>query len=219
MPNVLIYYVDVYCEKLNYNNIFGTVKILITNDDGLENGLWREIPDFVECIICYENNKDKFDFIKFETTALYSACKNNMSVAIKLIDRMNNSAINKWNDKGETALFIACTKNMSTVAIKLINRMSNDAINKWNNQNTALMWACWNKMHYVAIKLIDRMGVEAINKWRDNRETALSYACYNNMSNVAIKLIDIMSDEAINIDIEKTLSWVEKYKMTKVEKN
>ena len=36
-------------------------------------------------------------------------------VVIKLIDRMNNGAINKWDNEGRTVLFWACYKNMSEV--------------------------------------------------------------------------------------------------------
>jgi ankyrin repeat protein len=66
---------------------------------------------------------------------------------------MSDGAINKWNNKGKTALYWACYGNMTEVAIKLVERMSEEAINKKSNKKSALYWACYNNMTEVAIKL------------------------------------------------------------------
>jgi len=80
------------------------------------------------------------------------ACYHNMpDVAIKLIDRMSNEAINKW-----TILFWACKNNIIELAIKLVDRMSDsEVINK--RYEEILNYVKENNMKKVEKKLIDRM--------------------------------------------------------------
>jgi len=264
VPNILVYFnnYDNNPIKPIYDNIFPSVKILITNNKGMKNGLWKKIPEYIEYIIygnrLYKNNKDKLDFIVFEDekiiqelidegkinewningettqtksefllqkafpfdeTVLYWSCVYKMiNVALKLIDRMSNEAINKWNYEGNTVLYWTCKNNMSDATLKLIDRMSVEAINKWNYKGeTVLYWTCLHNISEAAMKLIDKMSDEAINKWNTEKYTALLWACYNKMVDVAIKLIDRMSNEAINKKYEQILNFVRVNNMEEVK--
>ncbi len=146
-----------------------------------------------------ENNKNG-------ETVLTIACKNEIAskngmerVAMEIIPRMSDEAINKWNNKfGNTALILACYNKMERVALELIPRMSEEAINKWNNKfgNTALIWACHNKMENVALKLLEREDIN-VNNVDNSGNSALGWAIWQKMESVALKLLE---REDINVN-------------------
>jgi hypothetical protein len=52
-----------YETKIDYNNIYSTVRTIITNKEALQNK-WKDIPEYIENVIVdgkiYKNDKDKF---------------------------------------------------------------------------------------------------------------------------------------------------------------
>jgi len=213
-PNIVI----AYGEKVNYNNIFSLVKILITDKKAIKNNDY--IPEHIETIIIYGyiygNNKTEIERLKLglkNGNDLFLAIDNKNEE--KILELIENVEINVGmvDDNKLTVLYWACYYNMPGVAMKLIDRMSNEAINKW----TILFWACKNNITELAIKLVDRMSDEAINKRHYDGRTALYLACNNNMVDVAMELIDRLSYEAINKDGKKILRLVKKNNMEKIE--
>jgi len=208
IPNILVY-LEKEDKRPNYNNISPSVKILITNKYGLINGLWKEIPDYVEYIICdnlvYKNNKDNFDFIEFENE------KTKVEIIHKLI---NQNLINKSNINGETLLHIVCRYNMideaneifklpNCFSEKIINtnsiyyKISDKTFNKFDNKKrTALYWACKCSCKYWIFKLIDRMSDEAINK--DISTIFELFSIVINNTQDTLKLINRIKNETIN---------------------
>jgi len=198
-PNVVI----AYGEKVEYNNIFTSIRILITNELALKKNEYK-IPEYIEKIIVYgyvyENNNRGIERIK-------EGLKNGIEL-IDAIERQNNKLaldilkreninINRVNEYGYTALIRACRCNkMETVALKLLEREDIN-INETNKYgDTALIRACWNNMESVALKLLEREEIN-INQVNDMGETALMYACYKKMEGVALKLLE---REEININ-------------------
>jgi len=180
-----------YGEKVNYNNIFPLVKILITDENAIKNNDY--IPQHIETVIIYGyiygNNKTEIERLKLglkNGNDLFLAIKNKNKG--KILELMKNIEINvnMIDNNGSTLLRWACYHNMPDVAIKLIDRMSNEAINKW----TILFWACQNNITELAIKLVDRMSDsdEAINK---RYEEILNYGKKNNMKKVEKKIKNI----------------------------
>jgi len=202
-PNILIY--KLYGQVPNYNNIFPTVKILITNGSGLDDGLWNKIPDHVEYIIVnnefdsdineiYLNNKNSFDFIEFEDS------EKKIEILLELI-RDNN--LNKINILNQTILHGVCFCQMIDEALKLIDIMSDDIINKTDiYKSTALQWAFLfihnDKLSNIALKLIDRMSDDAINNSNRSGLTALHLAASRGLNDVVLKLLGRMNIETIN---------------------
>ena len=213
-----------YGEKVNYNNIFSLVKILITDKKAIENNDY--IPEYIETIIIYGyiygNNKTEIERLKLglkNGNDLFLAIDNKN--VLEILELIENVEINVGmvDDNEFTVLYWACYYNMPGVAMKLIDRMSNEAINKRKYDGcTALSWALSRNMPEVAMRLIDRMSDEDINKWDYNGMTLLYLACRNNMPVVVMILVNRMSNETINKKYKEIINYVKKNNMKEVEK-
>jgi len=184
-PNVVI-----ACgEKVEYDNIFGGVKILITDKNALEKNEYK-IPEYIEKIIVYgyvyENNNRGIERLKNGNELIGATMRYNNKLALEILEREEIN-INQADNYGNTALIIA-SNNMESVVLKLLERkeININQVNK--NGETALMWACKN-MESVALKLLEReeININQVNKYG---ETALIWACMNNMEKVALKLLE-----------------------------
>jgi len=177
-----------YGEKVEYNNIFPSIKILITDETALIKNEYK-IPEYIEKIIVYgyvyENKKEEIERIK-------EGLKNGLEL-IKVIfspDILKREEINlnQVNNDGNTALILACFEKKELDVLKLIEKeeIKINQVNK--NGNTALIMACYNKMERVALKLLEREEIN-INQVNCIGATALICACENEMESVALKLL------------------------------
>jgi len=190
-PNIIIAY-GIY-NKIDYCNIYGSVKILITDYFTLM-GKIEEIPEFIEVIIVrniiyYDRNKknsDKdFDLLIFEN----NEDKFEMKVE-RLIER---GKINSYNNIESTILNYLIWNKKEEMAIKVIDKMEIETINKANKyRNTALILACSKQMERVALKLLERENIN-INYVDQYGETAMVLATSNNMKSVIEKIKELQN--------------------------
>jgi len=191
--------------KIDYCNIYSSVRILITDYKTLE-GKIEEIPEFIEVIIednliWYNKNNmnsDKdFDLLIFEND------KDRFEMKVeRLIER---GKINSCNNVANTILnYLICNEKEERV-IELIDKMEIESINKVNkNGNTALILACAKNMESVSLKLLER-GKININQANIYGDTAFIWACCNKMESVALKLLE---REKIKINSSKYYKWI-----------
>ena len=71
--------------------------------------------------------------------------------AIKILERIDECNIGKFNDNGCTALIWSCCNKMENVALKILERMDECNIGQGN---TALILACLNNMENVIIEIV-----------------------------------------------------------------
>jgi ankyrin repeat protein len=208
LPNIVIAYG--INKKIDYCNIYSSVKILITDRETLR-GKTEEIPDFIEVIIVYndiyydKNEKDsdkEFDLLLFE---------NNKDIFEMKVERLiEKGKINSYNKIGNTILNYLLVNNKEEKAIKLIERMEIESINKVNKYGcTALIYACLYKMERIALKLLEREEIHDpdgacrridhvlhgqslchVNQVSKDGYTALIFACCYNMESTALKLLE-----------------------------
>jgi len=190
-----------YGDKMEYDNIYGGVKILITDEKALKKNEYK-IPEYIEKIIVYgyiyDNNEREIERIKEELKnglELINCLKlinsyNKEKIALDILEKQNIN-INQVDKEGDTALIYACIKKMESVALKLLERedINVNQVNK--NGFTALIIACAKELEIVALKLLKRedLNVNQVNK---QGGTALGYAIKNNMASVINKIDELI---------------------------
>jgi hypothetical protein len=117
-PNVII----ILDDRINYYNIYQSVKILITNESTfLKN--YKNIPTFIEYIII---NNELIKNNNFEINGyllLKATTRNNTELALELLEN-HEININRINKFGFTSLIWACYNKMDEVAIKILSNSS-----------------------------------------------------------------------------------------------
>ena len=194
-PNIIICYGG---NKINYENIYYSVRIIITDYMTLYNR-WREIPEQIEYIIVYgriyKNNRNKFNFIEYN---------DDERQRIILREMIEEERINEINDEGNTVLMILCRKNMIEEIKKIIVKMDKKMIdNTNNNKKTALHIASEEKNMEIVEILIKYMSMKGINKSDKEDNTALIILCMIQQEEMAIKVMMKMSKEGINKYIQE----------------
>jgi len=188
-PNIIIAFG--INKKIDYYNIFSSVRILITDVDTL-NGKIEEIPDFIEVIIAYKliyynkndvkSDKD-FDLLDFENQ--------NEIFEMKVERLIGRGKINSYNNVGDTILNYLITNKKEKKAIELIDKMEIESINKVNKYGyTVLMYSCLYNMENIALKLLEIEEININQACIYIGNTALAYAIANRLENVAIKLLE-----------------------------
>ena len=222
-------------DKVVYNNIYGGIKILITDEKALLKNEFK-IPEYIEKIIVhgcvYENNKREIERIKEglkNGSELIIAIEGrNERLALELLKREEIN-VNKMNKYGNTALILACCNKMESVALKLLEREDIN-VNQVNIKGyIALMMACINIMERVALKLLEREDIHDpdgacrridhvkhgkslchVNQVSKYGNTALMGACCCDMKLTALKLLERedININQVNKSGDTALIWV-----------
>jgi len=155
--------------KIEYNNIYSTVRTIITNKSAINNK-WDEIPEYIENVIIenriYKNNKDKFDYIKF----------NDKEKINQIIDELiENENFERTNNIVDESIFDYII-DYKYSDINTIKKMNNKLINKVDKNGLSLLemycvrshnWINQNareKGEKIILEIIKLMSDEMINK-------------------------------------------------------
>jgi len=184
-PNVFI-----SCNYQNipdFNNIFSSVRILITNNISLyTNDKWLNIPDFIEYIIVkefntqiFKNNKNKFDFIDIILQKFSSYYNDQQIIKENLLLDFVNEKILLEN------INIRNIQNLSLLDLLIIHSNKN-----YNNPEIIKIFKF----------LLENINTEIINQVDNNKNTILHNALLFNKLDIAELIIN--NDKFTNYNIK-----------------
>jgi ankyrin repeat protein len=197
-PNIVIGY-GIY-KRIDYCNIFSSVRILITDERTLK-GKIEEIPEFIEVIIV--NNViyyDRNDVNSDKEFDLLSFSNDNNRFEMKVERLIEKGKINSSNKAGNTILNYLILNKKKEKASELIDKMKIESINKVNEYGiTALIYACGMEIESVALKLLEKEDIN-VNQANYYGTTALISACMQRMERVALKLLERKDIDVNQVD-------------------
>ncbi len=223
-PNILIYCYNKKIKRIDMENIYSGIRILITNYE-LMRDIYRNIPYHIEYVIVdnkiYKNNGDMFEYIDFLTYEDSNEIINNF-IDNRLCDRVNNKGqiileraifmnharieeiIELTSDEilreyGYDILTTIISIWYQETAIKIIRRLDDETINKISIYGESLLiLSLRNECKKITEELIDRASNEVLNRIDHVGYCVLYYICVGNMSDILIRIIDrINFDEKI----------------------
>jgi hypothetical protein len=193
-PNVIVYGVyNKESERENYDNIYSSVRIMITNKEAINEDRYEEIGRNIEYIIVDEIRRNK---------------KENM---VKYMSReraegyIREEGINKnrydyINENGESYLYLSCYFGLREISLELLEKMDNKVININMRKKNILDLICKrSNMEEVYFRLIEKLDKEIINYVNGDDTTALYWSiAYIRSNEIALSLIERMTEDNIN---------------------
>jgi len=226
MPNIIIG----YGEKVDYNNIFTSVKILITDQKAIKKNEY--IPEHIEDIIVYgykykNDRKDKERLKKglengeIVNRMIYkrTLAEDKRKCEKEIIEFMkrNEINVNYINETGKTILMNACINGLENVCLEVIKRREYEIlINKHDIRGQIILHQAYDYgMFKLTEKLMENKRININYPDRQFGETILFKACRKrdkrNIEKILKRGIDVMIpnnnglmalDVAIMYDIE-----------------
>jgi len=215
-PNILILYskydsqYQKINDKINFENIYYSVKILITDENIIKNR-WQEIPETVEYIIIkrrsiienekilnydvkktkiYKNNRDKFNFIRYN---------DDKEIRTILRELIYENIINEYNIDGDSVLYWCSMLVMKDEVEQIIKLVDDKIINKVYNENTR--YNNYYPEYHMIIHYLYK------NKWKDIIIDNLERFKISNVKNYEY-ILDITVELLILEDKTKIKMWL-----------
>jgi hypothetical protein len=157
LPNILVYKNK---DNVSFDNIFGSVRVLITDMRSIKKGLYKTIPEFIERVII--NNVDIGDIRKNKINLVEFIDEKEVEDYI-ISEFIEKEKYNEITDNKSNLLIISIKKRVNKIHKKLIEKMDDDVIYMRDKNNK-------NALEYALEYCNEKLAVEIINKIKENKE-------------------------------------------------
>jgi len=226
-PNVIICFSGRNRVEIDFNNIYSSVRTIITNKENVIGDKYLEIPEYIENIVVdhriYKNTRSRIEFIELMDE------KEIKNLIKELVESGNINLKNSFNEN----LLMICLKYKIYEYINYLIDNMEDEIKyiETKHKRNILYWACYSRMKEKALKIIREGEEDKVKKLVDTIDifnlTALDWACmigeYELAYEIVIRMDKEIINKIINIELKKRviigescLHYAKLFKMEKV---
>jgi hypothetical protein len=191
-PNTLICFSGRNKVEINYNNIYGSVRNIITDRETIIKK-YREVPEYIENIVVehriYKNTKSRIEFIELMEE------KEIRKVVKELIEEKNINIKNSFNEN----LLMICIKYKIKEYIDYLYENMDEEIRDitTKHKRNILYWACYGRMAELGKKIVKKANKEMINMVDIFNLTALDWSCSIGERELSYEIVRRMDGEII----------------------